>query len=464
MQKKLSLLIISLFFTLQPVKAENLYTYGQKAYKSYNAGNYAQAIHYYKKITKLLPNDDRLYSNLALAYKRNKQYELSLKAIEKAIELNPKEINYQLIRADLYSELDNNEKALSIYNNLYKKHPENKRIKNNLAYYFDLHIKKHKMNDLNKAIQYATQAVDMFPDSVDFFVKLGLLYLESETYDKALDIYKKVLQLEPTNEIALNNYEYIIDIKNKAELQYALDNIRPGAKAPKKLYKLVKVKKGVNPQIRQRVYYLLDLIYSDPEGRILLDNVKKKKIKIYISPNGKSAHGAFATKKSSTYSVYGIPVTFSSDTISIEERFINNFFNKSLDVRTRINGIVVIIHEACHALRSALRKNKDNALEEEITSSIIGMNIAYKLFLNRTLSEQETYKNAKGYLVGALSDDHAKLRPYNNFNEFIELDLKIKIPHLHTFKDLSKLYKEVKHKVKYKHTDLEYGNTIFYSY
>ncbi len=326
MPKQLTLLFLLLFITSLPLKSNDLYTYSQKAYESYKSGNYGQAIYYYKKINKLMPNDDKIYSNLALAYKKNKRFDLALKAIDKAIELNPDLKNYHLIRADLYSYLNNNEKAINIYKELYKKFPDDKQIKNNLAYYFDLHIKKYKNSDLNKAIQYATDAVYTLPDSVDFLSKLGLCHIKNKNYDTALNIYKKILKIDPSNKPALNNYEYIINSRKKSELRYAVDRVRPTVMAPKKLYKLVKIKKGVNPQIRQRVNFLLDLIYSDYEGRILLETVKKKKIKIIINRNGKNDLKAYALKKSHTFSIYGIPVTFSSDTINIEENYINGFF------------------------------------------------------------------------------------------------------------------------------------------
>ncbi len=464
MQKQLSLLIIILFLASLPVRGGDLYTYSQKANESFSSGNYKQAIYYYDKLINLKPEDDRLYYNLALAYKKSNQLDLALKSINKAIEMKPDNKDHLMLQANLYGLLNKHEKSLNIYKELYKRFSGDKQVVNNLGYYFFRVIKKSEDVDFDKTIQYATEAVDTFPEDLSFLQKLAILYLESKNYGKALGTYKKILRLDPANKTALSNSEYIMYNKKSIDLRNAIDRAQPSLKAPKKLYKLVKVKKGVNPQIRQKAYYLLDLIYSDYEGRILLENVKKKKIKIYITPNGKNAHKAFALKKTHTFSVYGVPLSFTSDTINIEEDYINRFFDTNLDPEARMSSIVVIVHEACHAVRSALRKNKENSLEEEITSSIIGLNIAHKLILNRTLTKQETYRYAKGYLIGSLSDDHAKLRPYNGFSEFIELDLHIKIPYNDTFKDLSALYKEVKDQVKYTHTDLEYGNRIYYSY
>lgn len=69
----------------------------------------------------------------------------------------------------------------------------------------------------NEAINVYKKALDLEPDNVDAFIKIGLSYRHLEEYDRAIDYYDRVLDIEPDNKTAINNIGYTLECKGQIE-------------------------------------------------------------------------------------------------------------------------------------------------------------------------------------------------------------------------------------------------------
>ena len=123
----------------------------------------------------LYPNNPVAWGNRASNYKKNKQYELSLKDYNKAIALNPNIDRFFNGRAEIYFNLATDSKYL------------------NLA-----------IEDYNKAI-----AIN--PNRGEFFVNRGTTYAKMGMNELALKDIEKGLQIEPNNKNGWKN-KFIIDL------------------------------------------------------------------------------------------------------------------------------------------------------------------------------------------------------------------------------------------------------------
>ncbi len=245
--------------------------------QKYDANTPQELIDLYEKINKDAKNPE-LFNNLALYFIKNQQLDSALNAISKAINLDSTNENYFLTLSDVYFAQTNVdlsedalEKALSI-------NPKNEEASLKLA---ELHflLKRYdlsqkfveqtlKLNDYNPkayfllgwifrekgdttmAISNYLKATEQNSDYYDAYMELGILYQsrlnalavdyynnalnckpndfqalynkamfyqETEDYDKALEIYKMILQNDGHNKLALHNMGWIYLAQRKYE-------------------------------------------------------------------------------------------------------------------------------------------------------------------------------------------------------------------------------------------------------
>ena len=64
--------------------------------------------------------------------------------------------------------------------------------------------------DVAKASQVYQQGLNVIPDDPDLQMLLAGSYERARSYDKAIDIYEKVLSKNPANDVAANNLAALI--------------------------------------------------------------------------------------------------------------------------------------------------------------------------------------------------------------------------------------------------------------
>jgi len=156
----------------------------KRAYLHILDEEYEEALVQYKQVLRQYDGDDEIYSNMSFAYNRLYNYELALYFAEKAIEYNDGYTFY-----DLYS---NKADALK------------------------------GLNRKEEAIEYYNKAIDEHPLShpnyiVDDYASLAGIYSSTDQKPEALEIYKKILSIDPDNSIAFYEMLTIYKEQNKKE-------------------------------------------------------------------------------------------------------------------------------------------------------------------------------------------------------------------------------------------------------
>lgn len=254
----------------------------------------------------------------------------------------------------------------------------------------------------------------------------------------------------------LHDLNKVTLISNSINLAQNQNIINPTIQehAPVKVYKLIKREWGIPKEKKEDMKIILDLIWSEKNGRMFLQMLAENKIPIRIvraSSKAQTIHTQQTTTFYNsgmgaggiTYAAQYIPgnslTTYFTD-IKIPITYINNFNNPNLSLPQRLYNLMVFIHEFGHAFMLANDNNNKNSIEEEIGVSMIGYNVAKKILIGEYLTKEETKFYSINCLQGALSDDHRELPIFGNFNKRIQR-FGINLPYPEEYTDLVSMYK-----------------------
>ena len=212
---------------------DSAYTEG---WENLKAGNPKQAI---KNFEMSNSADEKLYIGFGYAFLQQNKMSLARRNFDKALELNPDNIQAQFGKAIMHELLNEKMTAFRIYSNLRIKYPESTMVKVRYDYikstetrnYLEKahqYKREHKTGkyidalkqaaayspeiinieieiadfynlegQYEKAAQYYENVLEEFPDKEDILVKLAAIYEESRKFDSAVVIYKRLLKLKP---------------------------------------------------------------------------------------------------------------------------------------------------------------------------------------------------------------------------------------------------------------------------
>lgn len=191
------------------------------------AGDYDKAVLSFLTCIKADPDNSAALYELSGVYYLLKKYTDAMPLIKKAVALDPENVWYQLLYANLLITDKQYKDATAIYEKLAKAHPET------LDYFFDwaegciymgkytdaiavydqveekigvseeLSIQKEKiyleLKKVDKAIEEIKKLIKAFPSETTYYNYLADLYLENKMSDKAYEIYQQILTLDPHN-------------------------------------------------------------------------------------------------------------------------------------------------------------------------------------------------------------------------------------------------------------------------
>lgn len=416
--KSFKKLFITTIFIIIATGAAFAANYSPRAIQAYNIaatyqnqGKYELAEKQYKLVLSLQPDFTEAKNNLGSLY-----YNLAIEAFNKPDYFNA--ISYA--RKSLQSK-PNNVEMLSMIGNSYL---------------------KLKRND--DAITAYKKVLSLDSNNVDTMHSLAQLYLIEQQYTKAAPLYRKLLNIAPNDTVALQNSKYLTSKMQDNNLDESLNNIKISQKAPIEIYKLIKPSKGVPPEAVEHTKTMLDLIWSDPTGKLLLDNLVKSKISINLTTQGVYDANATQTKKSNTFYLYGCLPIFTWDrqsvAVNIPFMYIENFTNPHISPYQRIYSLHALVHEFCHAYRDIKFPNCNNSIEEELGASMIGLNISYKVVTGEYLTQSQTEAQSMNVLQSLLSDNHRTLPVYSGFNKNMQTK-GIILPYPEIYSNLPQMYK-----------------------
>lgn len=378
-----------------------------------NQGKYEQAQEKYNQALKMQPdfveakkNLGILYYNLAIKKYSNENYTQAIEYSQKSLQFGQRQIDVYEIIARSYSE----------------------------------------MNDFANAEVAYGKIIELSPSNNDSAMNsLAQIYLKTKDYEKAYVLYNKILKLNPNDKIAKQNLDYVSYYRDEKNLSLAINNIQSSQSAPKSLHRLIKRSSGISKDTTRKMENILDLIWSEPNGQILLKGLLSKKVHINIT---QGCLGANATKqqKQNTILLYGfIPIysyKTSSIAVNIPFNYISDFYNPNLDARQRIYSLQVFVHEFGHAFINIKNPNHSNSIEEELGVSMIGYNCAYKIITGKYLTKDQTESYSNGTLQSLLSDEHRNLPVESGFNNEIKY-YGINMPYVNVYSNLAQNYQKL---------------------
>lgn len=436
--------------------AHNLYAkYFSMGVSYHKSGQYLKAIDSYQKALKINPKYSNAKLNLSAAYQsigisqyKKGQYSLAIKSLNKARQLEPKNADIYYNLGISYNAARQPEQAIKSYESALKIDPDYKTIKHNLfVTYYNLGI---NTQDKNQAISYLKKALQLDSTDKNVYFALGNAYISLKSYDEAIKAYLKVLEIDPSFDDASNNIKYANRQKEENLLSAKLNSLTPSARAPQSVYKLVRFEHSDQENLLPAVYNILDLLWSDSESRKLLEVLRSHNTPINIMNSTDRSH-AETTVRHYNETIYfgGVPAfTYEYDqekeiVVNIGQNVVEDFTNPGISAYGRIYSLHVFIHEFCHANKGLISKKNDNALAEELSASMIGYNIVYRIIRGTGLTENEARATSRRCLKALLADDHKDLPLYNDFNAKIQ-KLGITPPFLYIYQDISNVYKEIR--------------------
>lgn len=213
--------------------------------------NLLVAVSWYKKSLALNPlNDAEFYSMAKLLLRHNKLKDVNT-LIKKAITLDPENIDYLMIYAQVLYEFNGSNEAIGYLRSILERHPDQAQVRAQIAifyhksgqiksfereaqeilssskvdssfyaYMIDSSILNEKQEDM---IRYSKEYIKLNPGDLKRRMTLGAYFLEHQNYDEAVKAFKEIIERLPnypkTNyylaKIAMLQGDY------KTSLQYA---------------------------------------------------------------------------------------------------------------------------------------------------------------------------------------------------------------------------------------------------
>lgn len=324
---------------------------------------------------------------------------------------------------------------------------------NNAIDLYNQGVMLHKQGKYELARQKYLQAINIQPDFSEARNNLGVIYqtlankaFEKQDYNNAAHYTKKYLEFHPNEEMAKQNLQIANSRISDQKLNDSINNLNINHIAPDNIYYLISSYNGVDGYYTEKMKTILDLIYSEPNGKLLLSALPKQKVSINLINNNVKADVKREQQKQTLYLWFIIPVvsftTNSSVNINFPASYIANFNNKKLHASERIYNLQIFIHEFGHAFIGIKQPKDKNSIEEELGVSMIGYNIANKIITGEYLTQEQTKKYSEDCLISLLSDEHRNLPVYSKFNKTIQ-KYGITMPYPEIYSNIPSMYKKL---------------------
>ena len=163
-------------------------------------GNVEKAIYYLESLTKIDPKDIQAREALFDIYQREKKGYLAFNQAVELIKLAPRKTSYYDYIFKYLMEQSEFEKLAKYMLNGVKVNPKNFELRQYLILAY-LNLKK---NDL--AVKAMEEALKLRPNDTDLLLQLAKVKEETGDLDQALQLYQKILDISPSDEMAQNAY------------------------------------------------------------------------------------------------------------------------------------------------------------------------------------------------------------------------------------------------------------------
>ena len=169
---------------------QNPLPYFIKAYTYAEAGDSNNAIKSYLEVVSMDQNYYDAYIQLGLIYSTANN-SLAIDYFNNALNIDPNSIEALYALAMFYQQTEDADNAIAIYNKLLLIDPENVYGHYNLGY-----VQLVLLGDFEQAITYFAKAAELNPQYFEAIYNQAYCYELSGNYEKARELYNKVLEIE----------------------------------------------------------------------------------------------------------------------------------------------------------------------------------------------------------------------------------------------------------------------------
>lgn len=173
----------------------------------YNLGETKDVFDKFEKALKLNPDNPDIYEGLSRVNFLSKNYSDSIRQMQKAIDLNPGNSEYYIFLADVYCEVNNVYDAERMYKEVIFMEPEN------AVCHARLGIINLKQKKIDVALEHLRIAVKLDENNWDYLYNLALAYELACDTVKAVELYNRVLELNPEHADAAKNLKMLKNSK-----------------------------------------------------------------------------------------------------------------------------------------------------------------------------------------------------------------------------------------------------------
>ena len=183
-------------------------------------GKFQEAINTFNSIIQKQPDNYVAYYGIGFCYQSMQKYSDAIKAFQKSISIEPSSTAYKWLGVS-YSGLNDGNNAIKNLNEAISINP-----KDHEAYFYLAMVNINFKQDYIKAAQYCEKAIEIYPrKDFQYYRILGLCYLSSGNYSKAINAYSEAINLKPNDgELYASRaytYEYLQEFA-KAEKDYIM--------------------------------------------------------------------------------------------------------------------------------------------------------------------------------------------------------------------------------------------------
>ncbi|MDZ7345343.1 MAG: tetratricopeptide repeat protein, partial [candidate division KSB1 bacterium] len=178
-------------------------------------GDTLQALKLAESIASDYPDDWRAPAALGRFYQGMNKPDKALEWFNRTAKLQQKVPEIYILRALNYADLDSLERAEAVLDTAAAKFPKDPAVPYYLGYV------ANRRGNPSRAVRYYLKSLELDPRNDQTALSLAAAYDELGQYDRAEELYKKLLHNNPDSPIVLNNYAYHLSVQAR-DLEKAL--------------------------------------------------------------------------------------------------------------------------------------------------------------------------------------------------------------------------------------------------
>jgi len=208
---------------IDEIKEVHWFTAFKDGIDNFKNNNMEAAAQNFMDAVKLKPDDINAYKNLALAYSNLGENEKAVSSLKTAVDIKPDDIDLKKTLGIAYYQAHQFEKAIETFQQVAESTQSDTSNTDTYALAIQhIAFSYDQLGKSEKAIEAYQKALEVFPGNTDLIYNLGRLYYMQENYEKAIEKFKEIADADPTDYDAVYNtaMSYLRAGKNEEAIPY----------------------------------------------------------------------------------------------------------------------------------------------------------------------------------------------------------------------------------------------------